>query len=159
MQQPLCARTFCGPDGTRTHIPFRPPVTGESATFATTSPFSSSYRNRIGLFRVTDEYLHQHTHELFCLSGGTRTHIELFSSFLIPNQGGGQLPTHLVILSGRSESNRLTDGSRPPVLKTLVTSRFNLTYKYTTSFFNYLIFFQLFLKTKNPVSFLTTNWV
>ena len=97
--------------------------------------FCSSYRNWIGFFRATTGHSYQHTHELFCLSGGTRTHIELFSSFLIPNQVGGQLPTHLVILSGRSESNRLTDGSRPPVLKTLVTSRFNLTYKYTTSFF------------------------
>ena len=35
---------------------------------------------------------------LYCLSDGTRTHIELLHSFLIPNQVGDQLPTHLVIV-------------------------------------------------------------
>ena len=36
--------------------------------------------------------------DIICLSDGTRTHIELLHSFLIPNQVGDQLPTHLVIV-------------------------------------------------------------
>lgn len=42
--QPIYDGVISGIDGTRTHIPFRPPVTGESATFATTIPLVENIR-------------------------------------------------------------------------------------------------------------------
>lgn len=58
------------------------------------------------------------TNRPFCGANGTRTRTTHRDRVVL-------LPfNHGSILSRRWESNPLTDGSRPPVLKTLVTSRF-----------------------------------